>query len=28
VLDQIDFKALTARSPKLAAHIRKLALGE
>lgn len=25
VLDQIDFKALTARSPKLAAHIRKLA---
>jgi voltage-gated potassium channel len=27
VLDQIDFKALTARSPKLAAHIRKLARG-
>lgn len=27
VLDQIDFRALTARSPKLAAHIRKLALG-
>ncbi len=25
VLDQIDFRALTARSPKLAAHIRKLA---